>query len=77
MSYDPNRSVSCSMVILVLVLSRLINLAIVGLVGVILFLLLGDLGSSLESDLFKAKLDTDSKFYEVYSSGKLFYKSIT
>lgn len=65
------------MVILVLVLSRLINLAIVGLMGVILFLLLGDLGSSLESDLFKAKLDTDSKFYEVYSSGKLFYKSIT
>ena len=59
---DPNRSVSCSIVILVLVLSRLINLAIVGLVGVILFLLRGDLGSSLESDFFKARLDIDSKF---------------
>jgi len=64
-------------VTLVWVLSRFINLAIVGLVGVELFLLRGDLGSSLESDFRKARFDIESNVCDGYCSGKLFCKSTT
>lgn len=62
---------------LVWVLSRLINLAIVGLVGVALFLLRGDLGSSRDNDLRRARFDIESNVCDCYYSGKLFCKSTT